>query len=71
MAQWVEDPALLFLQRGWKLELGFDPWPGNFQKKKKKKERKTISSNFREPYLTHASCIVEYFVGGNRAVTQY
>ena len=46
VTQWVKDPVLLQLWQRWQLQLGFDPWPGNFHtlwvqlEKKKKKERK-------------------------------
>ena len=41
-AQWVKDPVLGQLWLGWQLQLGSDPWPGNFiyggaGKKEKKK----------------------------------
>ena len=29
-AQWIKDPALLQLWHKSQLQLGFDPWPGNF-----------------------------------------
>ena len=49
MAQWVKDLAMLWWWHRSQLQLGFDPWPGNFhklqgqsKKKKKKKLRKDL-----------------------------
>ena len=45
LAQWVKGPELPQLQRKLQLQLGCDPWPGNFhmlrggQKRKKNKRR--------------------------------
>ena len=47
-----KDPALLHLWHRSQMQLGFDPWPGNFhtpqvqpkKEKKKKKKKKKVSS---------------------------
>ena len=53
MALWVKDLTLLQLCHGWQLQLGFDPWPGNFdmpQMWPKKKEKKKKGNKYRLPY---------------------
>ena len=54
MAQWVHDPSGLCggagLWRTSQLQLGFDPWPQNFnmlqeQARKKKERKKTCTTN--------------------------
>ena len=44
LAHWVKDPALPLLQHRSQMQLGFDPWPGNFHMWLKKVKIKNKTS---------------------------